>query len=275
MLTDGYIRLHRSITGWEWYTDQNVKAVFLHLLLTVNYYDQKWQGEVIRRGQRAVALRDLSDELHLSVDQIRVALNKLERTKEITRTKIGKIGLITVENYEMYQGERENGGDENEKTQNVPRFESVENGLNSTVSGDWALSESQRNPNVIPRKSQRNPTEIPRNKESNKAIKQEVTPPIYPPLEAKTYGEFGLVRLTDDEYGKLAERLGKSSTADYIQRLDGWLAEGNRKKNHYATILNWWRKDAPEREKKAKIAAYDLDDFQNFLNQQALDEQQI
>lgn len=67
------------------------------------------------------------------------------------------------------------------------------------------------------------------------------------PPEKKSYGtEFKKVKLTDDEYGKLVERMGKDSAADYIDRLDGWLAEGHRKKNHYATILNWWRKDNPQ-----------------------------
>lgn len=60
----------------------------------------------------------------------------------------------------------------------------------------------------------------------------------------KTYGkEFGKVKLTDEEYAKLVERLGQDSTEEYINRLDGWLAEGHQKKNHYATILNWWKKE--------------------------------
>lgn len=136
MLNTGYILLHRSITEWEWYTDQNVKSVFLHLLLTANYYDQKWHGTVIKRGQRAASLRDLSDELGLSVDKVRTALNKLERTTEITRSKIGKIGLITVINYDKYQRES------HENPTEIPTF-------------------SQRNPNVIPPNKE--------NKESNKA----------------------------------------------------------------------------------------------------------
>lgn len=73
------------------------------------------------------------------------------------------------------------------------------------------------------------------------------TPSVSPPKE--TYGkEFSLVRLTEEEYGKLIERLGKDGAAEYIERLDGWLAEGHQKKNHYATILNWHRKDHPKAE---------------------------
>ena len=86
----------------------------------------------------------------------------------------------------------------------------------------------------------------------------ENTPSVSPSLEKKSYGkEFGKVRLTDDEYGKLVQRLGKDSAADYIERLDGWLAEGNTKKNHYATILNWFRKDG-ETQRPRKKTSYDL-----------------
>lgn len=70
------------------------------------------------------------------------------------------------------------------------------------------------------------------------------------------YGEFKKVMLTEEEYAKLAERIGKSSREDYIARLDGWLAEGHAKKNHYVTILNWWRRNENERREKEKHQNY-------------------
>ena len=77
-------------------------------------------------------------------------------------------------------------------------------------------------------------------------------PPPEDKSEKKTaYGtEFQLVRLTNSEYMKLLERLGMGMATEYIDRLDGWLAEGHRKKSHYATILNWWRKDYPKEASK-------------------------
>lgn len=79
------------------------------------------------------------------------------------------------------------------------------------------------------------------------------------------------MKLTDDEYERLVQRLGKDETGKYIVRLDGWLAEGNTKKNHYATILNWVRKDG---EKKAEKAAakrpasrsYDISNIEQQFN---------
>ena len=44
MLEGGFILLHRSILRWEWYGDLNTARLFIHLLLTVNYEPQRWQG---------------------------------------------------------------------------------------------------------------------------------------------------------------------------------------------------------------------------------------
>ena len=84
--------------------------------------------------------------------------------------------------------------------------------------------------------------------------------------QKQTYGEFGKVKLSDEEHGKLVQRLGKDKTDDYIERLDGWLAEGNQKKNHYATILNWYRKDEKKPAPQAFTnSSFDLECIEEML----------
>ena len=54
------------------------------------------------------------------------------------------------------------------------------------------------------------------------------------------YGEFKNVLLTDDEYNKLKT----SNLLVYIERLSSYIeSSGKKYKSHYATILNWSRKD--------------------------------
>lgn len=56
----------------------------------------------------------------------------------------------------------------------------------------------------------------------------------------KRYGEFKKVLLTDEEYAKLES----SNLLSYIEKLDSYIAsKGKRYKSHYATILNWSRRD--------------------------------
>lgn len=57
------------------------------------------------------------------------------------------------------------------------------------------------------------------------------------------HGEFKNVQLTEEQYNKLKER----NMLYYIERLSGYMeGTGKKYKNHYATILNWYRKDHPE-----------------------------
>lgn len=54
------------------------------------------------------------------------------------------------------------------------------------------------------------------------------------------YGEFKNVKLTKEEYKKLEEK----KLLPYIEQLSSYIASsGKRYKSHYATILNWSRKD--------------------------------
>lgn len=54
------------------------------------------------------------------------------------------------------------------------------------------------------------------------------------------YGEFNNVKLTKEEYDKLE----KNNLLSYIEKLSSYIAStGKRYKSHYATILNWSRKE--------------------------------
>ena len=57
------------------------------------------------------------------------------------------------------------------------------------------------------------------------------------------YGEFHNVRLNDEEYRKLKERL-KSHTNTMIEKLSRYIkSSGKDYQDHYVTILNWYEQD--------------------------------
>lgn len=115
MLEYGYIKIYRKITNWEWYSETNVFKVFLHLLITVNYEDKTWKGTVIKRGQRAVTISQLANELSLSQQQTRTALNKLKSTNDITIKTTSKYSVISVSNYDEYQDQQQTEQQTNNK----------------------------------------------------------------------------------------------------------------------------------------------------------------
>lgn len=112
---EGWIKLHRKMIEWEWYNDNNTKILFLHLLLTANHKEKKWQGQIIQRGQKITSIQHLADETNLTPQQIRTSLNKLKLTHEITIKTTNKYSLITIEKYSDYQDKDE----ENNKQDNT------------------------------------------------------------------------------------------------------------------------------------------------------------
>ena len=76
---------------------------------------------------------------------------------------------------------------------------------------------------------------------------QEGIKPNTPPISPLSFGEAGKVKLTAEEHAKLVERFGEKITADYIERLDNYIAsKGKKYKSHYHTILVWQRRDEKE-----------------------------
>ena len=100
---NGFIKTHRKIMEWEWYKNQNVKDVFLHLCLKANFKENNFEGVQVRPGQLITSQPHLAEELGLSRQEVRTALKKLEKTGEITIEATNKFSLITIANWGKYQ----------------------------------------------------------------------------------------------------------------------------------------------------------------------------
>lgn len=103
MENSGFIKLHRKMLEWEWYSDNNTKILFLHCLLKASYKDKEWHGRTIKRGSFVTSIRHLSDEIGLTIQQTRTALERLTSTHEITRKSTAKYSIITIVSYADYQ----------------------------------------------------------------------------------------------------------------------------------------------------------------------------
>lgn len=101
----GFIKLHRKMLEWEWYTDTNVKVVFIHCLLKANFTQKNWRGITIERGSFITSYANLARELNLSVKQVRLAIEKLKRTGELATKTTNKYSIITIKNYDEYQSQ--------------------------------------------------------------------------------------------------------------------------------------------------------------------------
>ena len=109
MSNKGFLKLHRSLLDWEWYTNPNAMRVFIHFLLTANYEDKEWKGIIIKRGQLVCSIRKLAQELEISEKNVRTALKNLQSTNDITIATSAKYTLVEVTNYDFYQENKKSG----------------------------------------------------------------------------------------------------------------------------------------------------------------------
>ena len=107
-MCNGWIKLHRKILDWEWFSCSATFHVFMFLLLKASTEDKQWKGIEIKRGQLVVSVANISDSTHLTTQQIRTALKRLKSTNEITIKSTNKYSLITICKYESYQLREDN-----------------------------------------------------------------------------------------------------------------------------------------------------------------------
>lgn len=101
---NGYIKLHRKMLDWGWYQNQNVKDLFIHLLLIANFKESKFEDMTIYPGQIITSINSLAKGTKLSTRNVRTALEKLEKSKILTKQTTSRFTIITIENWELYQG---------------------------------------------------------------------------------------------------------------------------------------------------------------------------
>ena len=106
----GWLKLHRQILDWEWYKNNNTKAVFLHLILSAGIAERRQQGFVLKPGELITTLPRLSNETGMTEKEIRTALKHLEKTGEISQKGTNKFRIITIEKWAFFQGDADETG---------------------------------------------------------------------------------------------------------------------------------------------------------------------
>ena len=101
---EGWIKLHRSLLNWEWYSDGDMVRVFLHLLLCASSIDTRWQGVAVKRGQVVVSQRKMSERLGMGYQTLRTCFQRLLKAEEIKITATHQFSLVTICDYDSYQG---------------------------------------------------------------------------------------------------------------------------------------------------------------------------
>lgn len=163
-MNEGYIKLYRKFTTWEWYDDINTSRLFLHLLFTVNWQDKKWHGIEVKRGSVITSLSKLSEETGLTVKQVRKSLERLIETNEITKETTNRYTLISIVKYADYQFNEKEAGKQKDKLEDTQKAnEGQSKGNQRATTKELKEFKELKNNNLLKENKQINNQELPPN----------------------------------------------------------------------------------------------------------------
>ena len=102
MKLNGFIPLWRTLLDWEWIDDPVILSVWVQCLLRASFRDSAWRGIEIKRGQLFTSSESLAKFCGVSRQQVRRALEKLQKSENLTSQPTSQGLLITVCKYEAY-----------------------------------------------------------------------------------------------------------------------------------------------------------------------------
>lgn len=252
----GFIKIHRKILDWEWYSDVNAFRLFMHLLLSANYEDKKFQGLDIKRGQLVVGRIELAKSTNLSEQQIRTALTKLKSTNEITIKSTNRFSIIELVNYNLYQ--------DNKKEINQPDNKQINNPItNNQPTDNQQITTTKEIKNI-------------RNKEDKNIIDNQFEEFIDNQFEEfwKLYKPIHTGKGNKEKSKQLFLKAIKKDTLENIAKgLQDYMSHCHSKNSYTKSVEVWLRNECWKDEysgiaepAKGKVAEL-REVFQQFLNQ--------
>ena len=79
------------------------------MLLNANWEDSRYRGYEVPRGSVVTGLHSLSESLGISIKSVRTALNHLKSTGEVTIKTTNRFSIVSIANWEKFQGNIEEG----------------------------------------------------------------------------------------------------------------------------------------------------------------------
>ncbi|WP_068318965.1 hypothetical protein [Polycladidibacter hongkongensis] len=101
----GWIKLHRKILEWEWFTSVNTCHVFVYLLTQVNRDETTFQGRSVPAGAGVFSVAKIAANAGLTPKAVRIALQNLKASGDVAIKTTNKYSIITIANWQEYQGE--------------------------------------------------------------------------------------------------------------------------------------------------------------------------
>lgn len=235
-------------------------AVYLYLLCEIyrNGYYVEYDDDLIL---------DISDELNISTNALKQILNYLF-SRSLLVMKESKLAdpvkVITASSVQRrYQAAKKGAKRDIDVAAEfwVLKNEETESFIKVRLEKNFSENNDSFSENNSC-KSQNNHTKESKGKESkvNESKGEENSSAHL----LRTYGEFGHVKLTDDQYQKLVQQYGESNIKNYIRKMDDWLESNHKTYNNcYIKLRQWLDKDGI---KKGDNDDFDVEKYKKFIN---------
>ena len=213
---NGWIKVHRRIKKWGWYSSPPTFNLFIHLLINANFEESEFMGHKIPAGSVVFGLKSWERKTGHSVNQLRTALEHLISTREITIRTTNKFSVISIINWEQYQ--------ENH-TQNHKR------GTNEAQTDHKQTTTSKEE-----KKRRREEGKKETSKIESFELIEEFANMID---EAKAYAS----RIEPEKQKKLIDEYDADLVKSYFLKIADWdsrRSESKKVKNVYLTMINWF-----------------------------------
>ena len=258
---EGWLKLHRKMLNWKWFSEPNTLAVFIYFLLKANTEDRLCNDIVVRTGELLVSRKEISNTTGLTEQMVRTAIAHLVSTNEISiraakksdnkstkkTTKNGTI--ITITNYVTYQNNFKGSQPRNKQQKqpiNQPTRVVLDNILNSGVEEEKKKenisshsSDIKDFPSLFPEGEipLREPTEM----EVNFVKFQQYIADNCPALLKMDE------QITLDKFEKLKKEFDGNDIADAIRNLGNWRGIEKKYSSVYLTLLNYLKRNNGQR----------------------------
>ena len=207
-----YLKFYRSMLNHPlWLAEPFTKGqAFWDLVAGANHADGKVIcGNVVvevKRGQNFTSELKMAERWKWSRNKVRAYLKLLENLEMATANGTAKGTLITIENYEIYQGEQTDEG-----------------ATLNTAQGQGKVQHKD-------------------SKETSKGTQTRRTKKKQEETKKDLYGEYRNVKMSAEDMNKLMKEF-PTDYMDRIERLSEYMAStGKTYKSHLATIRSWARK---------------------------------
>lgn len=154
----GWVKLHRKIRECSIWDDDEPfdrRSAWMDLVMMVNYESKRvvFNGKsiTVKAGQRITSIRKLSERWHWSKDRTQRYLQLLETEGMLIKESDNRRTLLTIVNYEKYQGQCDSDKDtdkDTDKDSNKPQYKNKRNKKNNKKSA-WDGTEESAKSNDI------------------------------------------------------------------------------------------------------------------------------